>query len=169
MNNHCSIIVVGIGNPLLRDDTAGLHALEEVERRANGKYHVIFKQLFCGGFDLLTELASFSRAFIIDCLCDGQTKPGDFKRFEIRKQDWNSGERQTLASGHGIDLAGVLRAGSACGYAMPDPVIIYGIGALDVCTFDERPTPPVCAAIRRVATGICSELSQLSTICDKEN
>jgi len=160
------IIVAGIGNPLLRDDTAGLHALAAVEKRAAGMDGVVFKQLFCGGFDLLGELVSFSRAFIIDCLCDGRTKPGEYRRFSISSDDYRAGRERPLAASHGIDLATVLLAGARCGYPMPDPVVIYGIGASDVCVFDEQPSPAVSGAIERVADRIFSDLSHLAIIRD---
>lgn len=156
-----TIVVAGIGNPLLRDDTAGLHAIAAVERRllSAGICNVVCKELFCGGFDLLSELASFSRAIIIDCLCDGETMPGEYKRFSVSVKDLQTQNHRPLAAGHGIDLAAVLMAGASCGYDMPDPVIVYGIGAADVTTFDEKPSELVLETIERVADKIFEEIN----------
>ncbi len=169
MQDQFPIIVAGIGNPLLRDDTVGLHTLAAVEKRASGMKGVFFKQLFCGGFDLLSELASYSRAFIIDCLCDGCTEPGEYKRFSLSPGDMTGRGSRPLAASHGIDLATVLATGTLCGYRMPDPVIVYGIGGSEVEVFDEQPSAPVFGAIDRVAGRIIADLSRIALIRDGRN
>ncbi len=155
------ILIAGIGNPLLSDDTAGLLAIDMLENKIAKTENVVLKKLYCGGFDLVTEIASFTTVIIIDCIIDSAIKPGEIKRFLFSSQDSMMEKSKFAASSHGIDLNDVLKTGTLLGYAMPTDVIVYGIGGADVTTFNESPREPVKQAIHSLIGIIENDLKNL--------
>jgi hydrogenase maturation protease len=151
-----AIVVAGVGNPLLCDDTVGLYVVEEVRRRFRGHTGVQCIQVFSGGFDLIYELDGFTKAIIIDCVQAPVVRPGEIVSFSISPAC--PGPQWPVASSHGIDLAAAMSTGRACGYQMPVEVVVYGIGGNDCHSFSEKPTDGVAAAIGRAADLVAQDI-----------
>ena len=153
------LVVIGLGNPLLCDDSVGLHVVRRAERAlAALDGRVDFKLNHSGGFDLLYELIGYRRALIVDCMMSGEHPAGSCVVFSLGELDHLVQER--LIDSHGLNLPTVLEAGRRCGYVMPDEVRVLGIEAADVTRFDERPTPAVGAGAERALAMVSSILEE---------
>jgi len=135
-------IVLGIGNPILRDDGVGHRLIQELRSRVNNP-HIVLEETSAAGLDLMEILTGFDSAIIIDAIQGGGIpgtvhclKPGDFC---VANRD------RYLQ--HGIGLLQALELGERLGQPMPKEVTIVAIEARDTTNFGEGLTPDVERAI----------------------
>jgi len=150
-------VVLGLGNPLLSDDAAGLAVADELERLLAERpiAGVEVARSSRGGFELIDLLAGFQRAVIVDALVTVDPCPGRVHRLEPAQV---SGSARLVGS-HEVGLATALELAEALGIVMPETVTVYGVEAADVTTFAETPTPAVAAAIVRLARELHESLA----------
>ena len=96
-------IVMGIGNPLLQDDRAGL---EVVQRIARMNLPVDTEELYTVGFDVMDKLMGYEQAFVVDSCCLGH-KPGTILHVSI--DDIFSSKE--LTNSHAVTLGATLKTG----------------------------------------------------------
>ncbi|KFD41937.1 hypothetical protein DK28_0202450 [Peptococcaceae bacterium SCADC1_2_3] len=115
------IIILGVGNLLLRDEGVGIHAIKELEKKCFPAQVKIIDG-GTGGIDLLFWLEEADYAIIIDCV---RTKaaPGTIFRFPVMELDLDTGEQ--IASLHEVNLNQLLLLAKKLG-KLP-PTVIYGI------------------------------------------
>ena len=71
------IAVIGIGNPLLCDDSAGLHAVARLRAEPDHQgSDIVFSEQYSGGMELLDVLSGCTHALIIDSIQDPAIPPG---------------------------------------------------------------------------------------------
>jgi hydrogenase maturation protease len=120
--------VIGLGNPLRRDDGIGILLLEWV--RTQKKYE---KKIECidggtGGMAVLHVLARFDVVLIIDAV-DFRGHPGEVRLFSLRDiQTLNTPGR---LSTHDVDFLQVLRLSQEL-HELPSNLTIFGIQPYDV-------------------------------------
>ena len=152
-------VVIGLGNPLLCDDSVGLHVVRRAERELGQESPaVVFKLNHSGGFDLLYELVGYRRALIVDCMVSGERPAGACVMMDAT--DLSHLAQDRLVDSHGLNLPTVLEAGRRCGYEMPHQVRILGIEAADVTTFSERPTPAVARGADHALTMVAAVMDE---------
>lgn len=137
-------LVIGLGNPILTDDAAGIRVAEAL--RAGGLPDgVDVVELSVGGLALMEAMVGYDRALLIDAIKTPGGVPGAVYALSIGDLP---GTLNT-ASAHDANLATALAAGRRLGAALPDndKIKIVAIEVEDVLTFGERPTPAVEAAI----------------------
>ena len=151
-----SILVLGMGNPILSDDGVGLVVAQRLrETPMPGAVEVSESEV--AGLRLLELVRGFTRVIIIDALkspADSAREPGEIVRYEAK--DFKGGQR--YGSAHSIGLGTVLELGDRLGYDMPQDVVVYAIEAVDVETFGEELSSPVAAAAERVIALIRADL-----------
>lgn len=76
------LVVLGIGNPILGDDGAGIHALQRLERQASLPARTRLVDGGTAGPDLLEAVRGCSRLLVLDAVDVGGT-PGDVIRLEL--------------------------------------------------------------------------------------
>lgn len=147
-------LVIGLGNPLLSDDAVGLEVARELRRRLRDRREVIVDEDYSGGLRLMERMIGFDRGIVVDAICTG-TRPGTIHRLSADELP-----TQHSASAHDASLGTALRFGLRVGATLPAPdqVVVIGIEAADVSTFDEECTPAVRAAIPRAVDFIVQEL-----------
>jgi hydrogenase maturation protease len=139
-------LVIGLGNALLTDDAVGpliaARLLEVLQERGIDDIEVDEDQR--GGLQLMERLVGYRRAIIIDSIRTGQAEPGTLHRLDL-----GGLPSQNSASAHDANLATALDLGRRCGADLPadDDIILLGVEATDVFTFNEQCTEPVAAAI----------------------
>ena len=99
--NDFRTIVLGIGNPLLQDDRAGLEVAQRVSELG---LSVDTQELYTVGFEVMDRLMGYHRAFIVDA-CRLGNKPGTV--MEVSIEDIFSSSN--LASSHAITLGATLK------------------------------------------------------------
>ena len=144
-------LVIGLGNPILSDDSVGLHAVRLVrEKLPAGAAEVI--ELYAGGIRLIDVLAGRDRVILVDAMITGTRRPGEWVSFRLTggKAAWMPATRNS-SSTHDMSLPEALELGSTLGMKMPSEVWIWGVEAYDVETFSEKPTERVARSIEAVA------------------
>ncbi|HET7010941.1 MAG TPA: hydrogenase maturation protease [Anaerolineales bacterium] len=137
------ILVIGLGNPILRDDSVGLRVLRALREQLPPTDEIELAEDYHGGLRLMERMAGFQRAIVIDAIVTGAaTGTLHWLRVEDRPT-------QRTASAHDVDLPTALDVGRRAGAHLPDPedIVILGIEAEDVLEFGETLSPAVEAAI----------------------
>ena len=130
-------LVLGMGNPILRDDRIGLRVIEELE----GLFFdsdVTLRTSTLAGMNLLECLMGFDRVILVDGIQTGG-EPGSVYR--LSPQDFIA--RNELPHLHNIDFFRALMLARGLIPDMPNDVVIIGIEVKDVSTFGEDLTPQV--------------------------
>ncbi|AEE14943.1 hydrogenase maturation protease [Thermodesulfobium narugense DSM 14796] len=142
-------VVLGIGNPVLSDDSVGIKVAKKLEGLVDT--HI----LMTTDFDVLDALYGYERAFIIDGIRLGDA-PGTIK--EISPKDLS--HTLTYSGSHNISLSSTLKIGmEILGNDMPKDIRIFTIELLDTETFGTDCTPMVQKAIDEVVKRIVSLLN----------
>lgn len=148
------VIVIGLGNPILSDDSVGIQVARrfgELLPKAVVSIHVT--EAYAGGMRLMDAMTGYDQAIIVDAMVTGDCKPGTVKRFCLgdlvtTRNTWSS---------HDTNLSMALEWGRSAGLRLPDRVDIFGIEAVDVETFSEQLTADVALAVRPLAEDILRE------------
>lgn len=136
-------LVLGLGNPLVTDDSVGLRVAAELKRLLAEDSDVEVSEDYWGGLRLMERMVGFERAIVIDAMQSG-SPPGTIHRLTP-----DSIPTQRSTSAHDVSLPMALALGRQAGAALPpdDQILLVGIEAEDILTFGEECTPAVRAAI----------------------
>jgi len=153
-------IVLGLGNPVRRDDGVGLAVAEAVrESLADAPLPgVEVATSTRAGFEIIDLLHGCARAIIVDCLDVPHPKPGRVRHLGL---DAVAGAPR-LVDAHGLSLPLAFRLAERLGIPMPTQVEILGVEAADCLTLGETLTPAVQAAVIPLARNILVRLALAS-------
>lgn len=147
-------LVIGLGNPLLRDDGVGLHVVAALRQRP------LAEDVDCadethGGLRLMERMIGYDRVLVVDAMTTG-VEPGT-----VRQVSFETHATRHSASAHDVDLPTALRVGRESGAPLPPDarVVLIGIEAEDVETFGEEMTPAVAAAVPRAVETVLHVLA----------
>jgi hydrogenase maturation protease len=147
------ILVLGIGNPILSDDGAGIRVAQEVGNQLNDP-QVTIAETSEAGLRLLDSIVGYDKVIIIDAI---QTKKGQAGQiYRMEPQDFSSAKH--FSSPHQINLVTALELGNALDLAMPQKITIFAVEAKDITTFSERCTTEVEQAIPKLVKMVMEEL-----------
>ncbi|GAM09089.1 hydrogenase 2 maturation protease [Geobacter sp. OR-1] len=141
-------ILVGLGNPILSDDSVGIKIVGLVKQRIPEHAGVDAVEAYAGGLRLMEAIAGYDRAIIVDAMKTGIHPPGTMQMLSL---DSFTKTRNTLCT-HDGDLATALSLGRDLGLAIPGLVEIIGIEADDVESFSEELTNGVSRALPLVVS-----------------
>jgi hydrogenase maturation protease len=142
----CRTLVIGLGNPILSDDSVGLRVVRSVRQRLEGRWpDVDFAEDHWGGLRLMERMIGRERAIVVDAIRTG-ARPGT-----IHLLTTDSIPTQMSASAHDLNLPTALAFGRRAGARLPqdDCIRLVAIEVLEVETFGEGCTPCVARAIPR--------------------
>jgi hydrogenase maturation protease len=136
-------LVLGLGNPLVTDDSVGLRVAAELKPLLADRPDIEVDEDFWGGLRLMERMAGFDRAIVIDAIQTG-APPGT-----IHFLTPASIPTQRSASVHDVNLPTALAFGRQAGLHLPrdESILLVAIEAADILTFGDRCTPAVAAAI----------------------
>lgn len=137
------ILVLGLGNPLVSDDSVGLRVAEALKPLLADLPDVEVSEDYWGGLRLMERMVGYDWAIVVDAIQSG-AQPGTIHRLTP-----DSISTQRSASAHDVNLPTALEFGRTAGVALPknDNILLVGIEADDVVTFNEQCTPAVEASI----------------------
>jgi len=145
-------IVLGIGNPLLQDDRAGLEVVRLISRM---DLPVDTQELFTVGFEVMDRLVDYDRAFVVDA-CRLGNEPGTV--MEVTIDDIFSSN--SLASSHAITLGATLKtAYHLFPDEMPGELRIFLIEVERVDEFTDVMSPCVDKAVQETVGIIAAAIS----------
>jgi hydrogenase maturation protease len=146
-------LVLGLGNPILSDDGAGIKVAQEVSKRLNDP-HVTVAETSEAGLRLLDSIVGYDQVIIIDAI---QTKNGSAGQvYRMEPEDFSSAKH--LSSPHQINLVTALELGKMLNLAMPQKITIFAVEAKNVTKFSEKCTPEVEKAIPEVVKMVLEDL-----------
>ena len=138
------VLVLGIGNVLLGDEGAGVHAVRRLERES-WPPHVTLLDGGTGGFHLLSLFQEYERIVLVDATMDGQP-PGTVRVIRPR---FASDYPKTL-SAHDIGLKDLVESAALLGHTPEVVLIVVSVRTLPKGLHAEL-SPEVAAALPRVA------------------
>lgn len=143
--------VLGIGNSILADDSAGLRVIEAM--RKDGAFdNCILTDGGTGGLGIIDLLEACDRLILVDAFVTG-AEPGTIHTLEI--DDLNEMRSVHLSSAHGFDFAMTMELFRQTEPdKAPESIVIYGIEAKDVTIFSEACSEEVAAAVQEVVARI---------------
>lgn len=140
-------LVCGIGNPMLKDDRAGI---EVAERIAASSLAVATEIIYGVGFEVLDKVLGYDRVIVIDAAKMGYP-PGTI--LEVGVDDIFADHQ--LASSHAVTLGSTLKVGYQLFVEeMPKDLRIFLIEAEDYFEFTRDCSPAVVLAIGEVCRRI---------------
>jgi hydrogenase maturation protease len=150
-------LIIGLGNPLISDDSVGLRVVEQLKTRLSGLPDVDVTEDYWGGLRLMERMIGYARAIVVDAICTG-AEPGTICHLSIDRLD-----TQRSASAHDVNLPTALAFGRHAGVELPadQDVHLLGIEAQDVVNFSQQCTPAVAAAIPRAVEEVVRLLETL--------
>jgi len=141
MNN--ATLICGIGNPMLKDDRAGIEVAERIERSG---LPVDVEIIYGVGFEVLDKIMGYDEVIIIDA-CKIGHPPGTI--IEASVDDIFTDH--LLASSHAVTLGSTLKVGyDLFPQDMPGKLSILLIEAEDYFEFTRDCSPKVVEAIEKV-------------------
>jgi len=142
-------LLLGLGNPILKDDSVGLRVVRELGKKVSGD-HVHVKEACFANMDLLEVIGPYHRLIIVDSIKTEDGRPGELYRLGL--DDLRSSFH--LSCPHDINLATALELGKQLGMEIPKEIQIYAIEVEDNQTFSENCSPLVEEAVPRVVEEI---------------
>jgi len=71
-------IVLGVGNPILRDDGVGIHVAKQLKQHIQNP-NVTIDEALTGGMNLLDLILGFDRAILVDAVNVKNAQPGEVR------------------------------------------------------------------------------------------
>ncbi len=151
------ILVIGLGNPLLCDDSVGLHVVDRLRAQLPFDEDVELGEDHWGGLRLMERMIGYDFAVVVDAIRTG-APPGT-----IHLLDPEDIPTQRSASAHDATLTTALDLGRRAGVHLPETrnIRLIGIEADDITTFSETCTPPVAEAIPRAVVAVEAALEEM--------
>jgi hydrogenase maturation protease len=145
-------LILGLGNPILSDDAAGLQAARQLYELVGGD-DVDLVEAAVAGMQTVQLLSGYDRAVVIDVVQD-EARVGEVWRLDSAEL-----EDVSSTSSHGIGVGQALRLARLMGLPVPDQILIYAIAAADTTTFGESLTPRLGQALPTIVRRIAADLA----------
>jgi hydrogenase maturation protease len=123
LEHRTSIVVLGLGNPLMADEGIGVAVIERLQSQAGQYPGVEFIDAGTGGMAVLHRIDGREKAIFVDCAFMDDP-PGTIRRFT--PDQVRSTKMLTHQSLHEVDLLNILDLAEQLGQA-PRRVVIFGI------------------------------------------
>ena len=145
-------IVVGLGNPILSDDSVGIKVAGQVKALLKPDSGVDVAEINVGGIRLMEAIAGYERAIIVDAMKSGNCPPGTIQWLTLDSLK----KTRNMVCAHDGDLLTALELGRSLGLEIPNNVEILGIEAYDVENFSEELTGNVLEALPTAVSEVLS-------------
>jgi len=124
-----SIGIIGVGNPLRRDDGIGILLLNYLKENSEiFPVHVTFVDGGTGGMNLLHLFSRFDVVFLLDAV-DFKGKPGQTRFFSFK--DIISQKKDSTVSTHNSDIFQIITFGQQID-EFPKEIFVFGVQPKDV-------------------------------------
>ena len=148
------VVIVGVGNPLARDEGLGPRAIERLARRDLPEA----VEVIDAGTDLLAvigDLEGAERVILIDAVQTG-AEPGTIHRFTLEELLEKAADEPEWRSAHDLTVVGAVRLAEAAGIRLP-PTVVFGVEPGEVA-LGEGLTPAVEAALDGLIETVLAEI-----------
>ncbi|MCL2789586.1 MAG: hydrogenase maturation protease [Desulfobulbus sp.] len=154
MKSKC--VVIGIGNPYLQDDRAGVVVAEQLERDGLACQIEVIHTV---GFEVMDKVRGFERAIIVDA-CKLGNAPGSI--LEVTVDDIFT--THALVNSHAVTLGTTLKTGYICfPEEMPADIRIVLIEVKEIKEFTQQMSPEVEQAVAEAVVRIKGMVEAMPT------
>jgi hydrogenase maturation protease len=149
-------VVLGIGNPILRDDGVGIHVVNQLKKYINDP-NVTIDEAITGGMNLLDLLLGYDKAIIIDAVKSETGENGEVKRIPL-----NDFSTMHSCNPHDVSLTEAIEMAKKLGETkIPKEIIVIGIMMKEIpCEFGEKLSEKVAAAVPKAVEMTLSEIEK---------
>ncbi|MFO8014151.1 MAG: hydrogenase maturation protease [Phycisphaerae bacterium] len=150
-----TILIIGVGNPLARDEGVGIRAVERLRE------HTLPPgvRVLDAGTDLLAVLPEMSRAdraVLLDAVRAGG-EAGTLYRLTLEDLLAKATNEPEWRSAHDLSVVSAVRLAESTGTALP-PTVVFGVEPGEVA-LGEGLTPPVEAALDTLVEKVLAEVN----------
>jgi len=158
-------IILGVGNPILRDDGAGIHVVHQLRQHIEDPT-VTVDEAYTGGMNLLDMILGYDKAILIDTINSTTGKNGDVKRFYLR----DSVVSCHSYNPHDLSLQEALKLAQKLGENhIPQEIVIIGIVVKKMPVhFGEQLSKKIAAAVPKAVEMTLNELRKTQQWRKKE-
>ncbi|HUU32299.1 MAG TPA: hydrogenase maturation protease [Phycisphaerae bacterium] len=153
-----SVWVVGVGNPLARDEGVGPVAVERLKAEPLPERVALLD----AGTDFLaamTEFADAGHVILIDAMRAGGV-PGTIYRLTLEELEGRAKAGASDLSAHGLGVVEAVGLARATGMRVP-PMVVFGVEPGEVA-FGEGLSPAVEAAMQKLVADVREEIVRAS-------
>jgi hydrogenase maturation protease len=149
-------IVLGVGNPILRDDGVGIHVANELKQHINNS-EVTIDEALTGGMNLLDLIIGYDKAILIDAVNIRNAKNGEVKRLLL--SDFSSIHSDNP---HDVSLMDAIKLAERLGEnKIPNEVVIIGIVLKEnPYIFGDKLSPKIAAAVPKAVEMTLNEINK---------
>ena len=149
-------VVLGIGNPILRDDGVGIHVVNQLKKYVSDP-NVTIDEAQTGGMNLLDMIRGYDKAILIDAVKMDDERNGEVKRFLL--SDFSS---MHSYNPHDVTLLEALQLSEKLGEdCIPHEIVIIGIVLEEMpIEFGEQLSSTIAAAVPKAVEMTLSELGK---------
>ena len=148
--NQMKTLILGIGNPILTDDGAGIKIAQRLKIEKPGLEVIETSEV---GLALLELITGYDKVIIIDSIKTENGKPGELYKLKLADLKPSG----YFPSSHGIDIATAVELGQRVGYKMPEHISLYAVEVKDNSTFSEDCTQEIEKKIPVIAKRIMKQ------------
>jgi hydrogenase maturation protease len=138
-------LVVGLGNPIRRDDGVGPAVARAVHETLQDPAAELLESSV-GGLDLVERFAGCSKVVIVEAIRTGRRPVGACWKLELDRRDLSTAR---LGGGNEIGLLEALELARGLDLQMPAALGVYVVEVEDMSSFASDLSPPVAAALPR--------------------
>jgi hydrogenase maturation protease len=154
-------VVVGIGNPYLQDDRAGVVVVERLEQEG---ITCQTEMVLTVGFEVMDKIKGYDRAIIVDACMLGN-EPGSI--LDVGVDDIFT--THALVNSHAVTLGTTLKTGYVCfPEEMPPELRILLIEVKEIKEFTQQMSPEVEQAVEVVVERIKAMVGE-KVVCGDES
>jgi hydrogenase maturation protease len=152
-------LILGIGNPILRDDGVGLCVADKLGQLISNP-GVVVEQTTLAGVNLIELMTGFEAMIAIDAI-QGDSRPGEVKRLHL--EDFRDIPRPSIQ--HGLGLLEAIIMGKALKRPMPVSLDIITIQVEDAIHFGDELTPAVKRSVPIAVNMVLNILEEYHLLC----
>jgi hydrogenase maturation protease len=147
-------IVLGVGNPILKDDGVGIHVIRQLKKYVNDP-NVTLDEAMTGGMNLLDMIIGYEKAILIDTVKMKDAETGEVRRFSLN--DFSSVHS---SNPHDVDLLEALILAEKLGEdRIPQEIVVVGISVNETQhVFGEQLSEKIAKAVPKAVETVLSEL-----------
>jgi len=136
------VLVLGLGNDLLRDDSIGLRLTDALRERLPAGSNITVLQSLEAGLALLDIVAGYDELIIVDAVQTSHAEPGYVHELEVGMMPLLSG-----GSPHFLGVAEMLALGRELHLPVPGKARVFAVEVEDPYTLEVGLTPALSAAL----------------------
>jgi hydrogenase maturation protease len=148
-------LLLGVGNPIMGDDSVGIHVVRMLKEKLGPRTDLEFKELSVGGLRLVEEMLGYDKVLVIDSIESKDKNTGEIREFSPDQFK----ETKRTTSPHITNFATALELYRRLEpNEIPATIRIFTIDIQPEFTFSEDMSPPVREAATKLVERITREV-----------